>query len=130
LGGTFFLASLKPGTDLKIILLTNTIIFGVCLMLFSHMGYFPLAMLFATLGGFGMMSQSTICITIIQVDADASMRGRVISIAAMAIFGMLPLGSLVVGAVSQQIGAPDTLLCQGGIALVIAIAFSKFLTKI
>ncbi|HEX9514523.1 MAG TPA: MFS transporter [Puia sp.] len=127
LGSTFFLASLKPGADLKRTLLVNTIIFGVSLMLFSHIGYFPPAMLFAALGGFGMMSQSTICVTILQVEADANMRGRVISIAAMAIFGMLPLGSLLIGAVSQKIGAPDTILCQGIIALIIAAVFSKFL---
>ncbi len=127
--GTFFLASLKKGADLKFVLLVNTIIFGICLVLFSHMSYFPLAMLFATLGGFGMMSQSTICITILQVEAAAAMRGRVISIAAMAIFGMLPLGSLLTGAVSQRVGAPTTLLCQGIIALIIAAVFTKFLNR-
>jgi MFS family permease len=129
LSGAFFLASLKPGTDLKIILLVNTVVVGICLMFFSHISYFPLAMLFAIVGGFGMMSQSTICITIIQVEADAHMRGRVISVTAMAMFGMLPLGSLLVGAVSHQIGAPNAILCQGVIALIIAALFSKFLRK-
>ena len=63
--GSVFLASLKPGTDLKIILLINSIIFGICLMFFSHISYFPVAMLFAAISGFGMMSQTTIFITII-----------------------------------------------------------------
>jgi MFS family permease len=129
LSGAFFLASLKPGTELKIVLLVNTVLFGICLMLFSHISYFPLAMLFALIGGFGMMSQSTICITIIQVEADAHMRGRVISFAAMAMFGMLPLGSLLIGAVSHQIGAPNAILCQGIIAVIIAALFSKFLRQ-
>jgi MFS family permease len=129
LAGTFFLASLKKGADLKFVLLVNTIIFGACLILFSHMSSFPLAMFFAVVMGFGMMSQATICITTIQVEADAGMRGRVISIAAMAIFGMLPLGSLLTGAVSQRIGAPNTLLCQGIIALIIAAAFTKHLNR-
>lgn len=128
LGGTFFLASVKPGGDLKMILLISMIILGISLMLFSHMRYFPLAMLFAVLSGFGMMSLGTICITILQVEADVNMRGRVISFAAMAMFGMLPLGSVLVGVVSQKIGAPDTMLCQGIIALVIAAIFYKFLS--
>ncbi len=128
LGGTFFLASLKPGADLKTILLVNTIIFGISLMLFSHMRYFPLAMLFAVLGGFGMMSLSTICITIIQVEADVNMRGRVISFAAMAVFGMLPLGSVLVGTISQKICAPATIFGQGIIALIITAIFFKFLS--
>jgi len=129
LGGAFFLASLKPGTDLKIVLLINTIILGFGLMLFSHISYFPLAMLFATTCGFGMMSQTTIGNTIVQIHAAPHMRGRVMSFFALAFFGMLPLGSLLVGAISQRIGAPNTLLCQGAIAIIIAITFSGFLRK-
>jgi len=129
IAGSFFLASLKPGTDLKIVLFGNTIIFGVFLLLFSHTAYFPFAMLFATLTGFGMMSQTTIIMTIIQVNSDKKMRGRVMSYVAMAYFGMLPLGSLLIGAVSQQIGAPNALLCQGIIALIIAALFFKYLGK-
>lgn len=127
LGGTFFLASLKPGTDLKIVLLATNIIFGAGLILFSHVSSFPLAMLFSTIGGFGMMSQTTICMTIIQVDSDTNMRGRVMSYVAMAYFGMLPLGSLLIGGISQQIGAPNTILAEGITALIIAAVFAKFL---
>ena len=129
LGGAFFLASVKPDTDLKIILLVNTLIFGVCLMLFSHISYFPLAMVFATITGFGMMSLTTISNTIIQLKSDPRMRGRVMSYFALAFFGMMPMGSLLIGTVSQQIGAPNTLLCQGMIAIIIAIVFSGFLRK-
>jgi MFS family permease len=127
--GTFFLASLKHGADLKIILLANTLIFGAGLILFSHTHYFPLAMLFATISGFGMMSQTTICNTIIQTTVNQRMRGRVISYFAMAFFGMLPLGSLFIGAVSQRIGAPDTILSEGIAAIIIALLFSPFLSK-
>jgi MFS family permease len=126
--GTFFLASLKPGTDLKIILLVNTIILGFCLMLFSHIDFFPLAMLFATICGFGTVALTTSCMTIVQINSDAKMRGRVISYIVLGYFGMLPLGSLLIGAISQKIGAPNALLGQGAIALIIAALFTKFLT--
>jgi len=129
LGGAFFLASVKPDTDLKIILLVNTLIFGVCLMLFSHISYFPLAMVFATITGFGMMSLTTISNTIIQLKSDPRMRGRVMSYFALAFFGMMPMGSLLIGTVSQQIGAPNMLLIQGMIAVIIALVFSRFLRK-
>jgi len=127
--GAFFLASLKPDTDLKIILLINSIIFGVCLMLFSQINYFPLAMLFATITGFGMMSLTTISNTIIQVKSDPLMRGRVMSYFALAFFGMMPMGSLLIGTISQQIGAPNTLLFQGMIAIIVVLVFSGFLRK-
>jgi len=127
--GTFFLASLKPGADLKFVLLTSTIVLGLGIILFSHISYFPVAMLFAVLAGFGRMAQNTVCLTIIQVDSAPKMRGRVIGFLAMGMFGMLPIGGLLVGAVSQQIGAPNALLCQGVIAIIIAAAFYRFLSK-
>ena len=129
IGASFFLASLKKGTNLKIILLVSGIILGTGLILFSHVSYFPVAMLFATVSGFGVMSQNTTCITIIQVEAAQNMRGRMMSYVALAYFGMLPLGSLLIGIISQQIGAPNAILCQGIIALIIVAIFSKYLRK-
>lgn len=125
--GSVFLATLDPKTNLKSVLFFSTIIFGIFLILFSHMSNFPLAMVFACATGFGMMNQTTICITIVQVESDKEMRGRVMSYVAMAYFGMLPLGSLLVGIVSQKIGAPNAILAQGIIALFIAAIFNKFL---
>jgi MFS family permease len=127
-GGSVFLAALKPETDLKFVLFINSIVFGVSLILFSRINYFPLAMMFAIISGFGMMSQTTIFITIIQIESDKLMRGRVMSFIAMAYFGMLPVGSLLVGAISQQIGSPNAILGQGIIAIIIAVVFAKFLT--
>ncbi|HEY4788315.1 MAG TPA: MFS transporter [Bacteroidales bacterium] len=129
IGGTFFLASLKPGADLKFVLLANTIIMGVGLIFFSFVSYFPLAMVFAIIFGFGAVSQTTICLTIVQVHTNAMMRGRVMSFLIMAMTGMLPLGSLMAGTVSQHIGAPHTLLCQGISALIIVAVFAKFLMQ-
>jgi MFS family permease len=125
--GTLFLASLKKGTDLKIVLLINTIVLGIGLMIFSQISSFPLAMVFAVISGFGGMSLTTICLTILQVKTKAHMRGRVMSLLAMAFFGMLPVGSLLIGTVSQHIGAPDALLCAGALGIVIAAVFAKFL---
>lgn len=124
---SIFLASLKPGANLRVILLINTLVLGVSLMIFSQLSYFPLAMLFATLSGFAMMSLTTVCLTVIQVDSAPQMRGRVMSYIAMAYFGMLPLGSLIIGAVSQRIGSPAALFFQGITALMIAALFYKYL---
>ncbi|MGZ4037626.1 MAG: MFS transporter, partial [Bacteroidia bacterium] len=129
IAGSLFLASLKRGADLKPVLLINTIVLGAGLILFSRIAYFPLAMVCAVICGFGTMSQTTICITIIQVHSEPKMRGRVMSYVAMAFFGMLPLGSLLIGAVSQGIGAPNAILCQGITALIIAAVFSGVLRR-
>lgn len=125
--GAIFLASLKPGRNLRKILATNTLIFGTGLVLFSHTTYYPIALVFATIAGFGMMSQITISNTLIQTTVDPAMRGRVISFYAMAFFGMQPLGGLLIGTLSQWIGTPDTVMAQGIITLIIGFSLFRFL---
>jgi len=127
-GGTIFLASLKPATNLKRILIITIISLGIGLIFFSQIQNFWWAMPFAVIIGFGSVAQGTISNTIIQMETSAKMRGRIISIMIMAMFGMLPLGSLVVGAVTQVIGAPNTILGQGILALVLAFYFRNILS--
>ena len=128
-GGAMFLASLKPGSNLRKVLAVNTILFGTGLVLFSHMHYYPLALACAMLTGFGMMSQVTITNTLVQTTVDPNMRGRMISFYAMAFFGMQPLGGLIVGSVSQLIGVPNTVLAEGCIALLIGALHFRFLKR-
>lgn len=129
LSGAMFLASLKPGTNLKKVLFINTLLFAIGLLLFSHMQHLPLALIFVALAGFGMMSQTTISNTLIQTTVAPAMRGRVISYYAMAFFGMQPIGGLLVGSLAHYIGAPLTVLLEGIATVIIAIIFLPFLRK-
>lgn len=129
LGGAIFLASIKPGSNLRKILLINTGIFGAGLILFSHETNYPIALVFAMTAGFGMMSQTTVTNTLLQTSAAPNMRGRVISFFAMSFFGMQPLGSLLIGSISEAIGTPVTLLSEGIIAILIALIFSYYVRK-
>jgi MFS family permease len=127
--GAIFLASLKPGSNLAKILAINTFVFGAGLALFSHLTYYPLALICVMIAAFGMMSQITISNTLIQTAVDPNMRGRVISIYAMAFFGMQPLGGLIIGLVSQHIGVQNTVLAQGFVAILIGVLHVRFLRK-
>jgi len=123
--GTIFLASRKPDARLKRLLFLGTILMGVGLICFALIKNFPVAMLFAVLTGFGGMMQYTTCNIIVQSESESHMRGRAIGILLMAIFGMLPIGSLLVGAISQHIGAPATVLGEGIISIVLALVFLR-----
>jgi MFS family permease len=127
--GAVFLASLKSRANLKKILIVNLFILGLALISFSHISNFYIALFFAMLGGFAMMSQTTIGNTIIQISSSPEMRGRVISFFAMAFFGMQPLGGLLIGTVSQYIGAPNTILAEGIAAIIIGMVFLPFFKK-
>jgi MFS family permease len=127
--GAIFLASQKTGTNLKKILFINTLVFGAGLILFSHETVYPLALVFVTIAGFGMMSQITVSNTLIQTTVAPEMRGRVISYYAMAFFGMQPLGGLLVGAISRWVGTTDTLMGEGIAALLIGLLHWRYLHK-
>jgi MFS family permease len=127
--GAIFLASLKPGTNLKKVLFFNTLVFGTGLICFSHITNFPIALAFIAITGFGMMSQTTLSNTLIQTAVTPAMRGRVLSYYAMAFFGMQPIGSLLIGAISHYAGAPNTILFQGVATLLIALIFFPFLRR-
>ena len=127
--GALFLASMRPGTNLKKVLFRSTILFAIGLLALSYMTSFPVASVFITLAGFGMMAQTTLSNTLIQTTVAPSMRGRVISYYAMAFFGMQPVGSLLVGTSADAIGAPLTILIQGIATLLIAVASFPFLRR-
>ena len=111
------------------LLFVGTILMGVGLICFALIKNFPVAMLFAVLIGFGGMAQYTVANIVVQSESEPRMRGRAIGILLMAIFGMVPLGSLLVGWVSQRVGAPATVLGEGVISILLALVFMEFLTK-
>ncbi|GLU52924.1 MFS transporter [Dyadobacter frigoris] len=127
--GSLFMASIKEVSHLKLVLLVSVAILGAGLIFFSRIQYLPAAIPFAIVIGFGSLSPMTAGITIIQMQSAPEMRGRVMSYVAMAYFGMLPLGSLLVGMVSQKVSAPLTMFYQGILALIIAAIFSKYILK-
>jgi MFS family permease len=127
--GALFLASMKPGTNLKKVLFRCTLMFGIGLMSFSYITSLPLALLCITIAGFGMMAQTTISNTLIQTTVAPTMRGRVISFYAMAFFGMQPIGGLLIGGIANLIGAPLTILIEGIVTLIIAFVFFPFLRR-
>jgi len=129
IGGSLFFASLKKDANLRKVLLLSVVILAVGLILFSHASYLPVALPFAVIIGFGSLLPVSVSITTIQLEAAPHMRGRVMSFIALSYFGMLPLGSLLVGTVSQKTSAPLTMLCQGIAGLIIVALSYKILTK-
>jgi MFS family permease len=129
LAGSFYLASLPGGTNFRKVLLANTFLVGISLLLFAYITNLYLGLLFVTIGGFGTILQGSVIMTIVQRDTAAKFRGRIISIMAMAIFGMLPLGSLLVGYVAPILGTANTICIEGILAVIITVVFYKYLLQ-
>lgn len=124
--GSLFLASARK-IDLRILLLSAIAVLGVGLMVFSRMTDLHVALGVALLMGFGTLMPMTVSITIVQMEAAQNMRSRVMSYMALCLFGMLPLGSLMVGTISEHVGARATMFGQGVMALVIAGVFWRLM---
>ncbi len=127
--GAARLASLSSILYHQKILYLATLLLGGSIVALSFCTVDLPAFVFAALSGLGMMLHTTIVNTLLQTLSDVRMRGRVMSYYAMALFGMQPIGALLIGTISHRIGVEPTLLIQGLLALCLALAFRSFLWK-
>ena len=76
------------------------------------------------LTGFGMFMTGATCNTIIQSVVPEDKRSRVMSYYTMFFIGSAPIGHIAAGWLAEAIGAPQTFLVGGFIALAAGIAFA------
>ncbi len=125
LAGSIYLASRKstPGLEKWIALAAG--LFGIGLVGFSRSHVFGLSLVLVLVTGFGMMVQMASSNTVLQIVVEEDKRGRVMSLYSMAIRGMAPFGSLLVGGAASEIGAPNTLMISGLLCILGSILFAK-----
>lgn len=130
LAGSLYLASRRSVRGLVRLSALAGGLFGAALMVFaaSRAAWLSLAALFAA--GFGMIVQMAASNTVLQTLVDDDKRGRVMSLFMMAFLGMLPWGSLVVGALAGRIGVHRTLMLEGAVCLAGALAFARRLPRL
>jgi len=128
LSGSVYLASRKgiPGLEKWIALAAGFFGLGLVGFFRSHVFWLSLALVFLT--GFGMMVQMASSNTVLQTVVEEDKRGRVVSLYSMAIRGMAPFGSLLVGGAASKIGAPNTLMISGIFCILGSILFAKRLS--
>lgn len=130
LAGALYLASRASVLGLGRLIVTSAALFGLGLVAFSRAHALWLAMPLLLLAGTGMMVQTAASNTIIQTIVDEDKRGRVMSLLAMSLFGTVPLGSLIAGALATHIGAQNTILLGGAICVVASGFFLRALPEV
>jgi MFS family permease len=103
-----------------ILLVTSIVILGLCLMLFSRITYFPLALLSLVAVGVFQMLFLASTNTILQLIVPDELRGRVMSLY-MLDRGFMPAGALFAGVAAHLIGAPATVATMGAIVIVLSL---------
>jgi len=124
-----YLANLKSAKPLMKITIIASGIFGFSLVLLSYSSILPLALVFMTLSGLGMMAQTSAINTYIQTHAVPEMRGRAISYYVMAYQGMIPIGSLLIGWGAHAFGPRLAVCIAGLIGLFATLMFVLYKTK-
>jgi MFS family permease len=121
--GALYMASRTEKTNLLRLIVFSSLLFCLSLTLFAYTTQLPVALLFILIGEGGMLAQIAATNTYVQTRVEEGMRGRVLSYYGMAFQGMQPLGSLVVGWAAHARSAPFTVMLEGILGLLAALAF-------
>lgn len=98
----------------------GTFVMPVFLILFSYTRILPTSFLTLMGAGWGFMVIVNLSNTLVQTSVTDELRGRVMGIFTFTFFGFLPIGSLINGALADQIGAPLTVQINGLVLLAAA----------
>ncbi len=93
----------------RLMILGGLWIFSAMLVLVAIVRWYPLVLLCMAVGGWGMLVYFSTTNTLIQTSVTDEMRGRVMGIWALVFGGMLPVGGIESGVVSQAVGVPWTI---------------------
>ena len=102
----------------RLLILGGLWLFSAMLLLLAVVRWYPLVLLCLMVGGWGMLLYFSTTNTLIQSSVSNAMRGRVMGIWAVVFGGMMPLGGLESGFLSQAVGVPWTItvgavICAG-----------------
>jgi len=101
----------------------TSLTFGAALIAFAFSQIFWLSMVLMLLVGFSMMQVIASGNTILQTIVDEDKRGRVMSFYTLAFIGAAPIGSLLAGALANQVGAVPTVIVCGLLCIIASLWF-------
>jgi len=119
------------------LLLAGNVFFGLAVAAFALSRNFALSCLFLALVGAGMVSITTTVNTLLQTLVQDEMRGRVMSMYALAFIGLPPVGGLLIGALADLIGwrwgrhgAQWALAAGGAVIVLFAIGLTLIVPRV
>ncbi len=123
--GAFYMAWRRGVAGLGRVIVVASFCFGLGLLLLSVSRTLWMALAVLGLVGFGLMVQVAASNTFIQSVVDDAMRGRVMSLYALSLLGMVPFGNLIGGYLGEHVGLTPTLVGGGTVCLAAATLFSR-----
>lgn len=130
LAGALYLAARRTVVGLGRVITFAAAIFGAGLIAFSFSHNFWISLCLMPITGASMIVQMAGSNTILQTLVDDDKRGRVMAFFTMSFMGMVPIGSLLSGALAVRIGAPRTVMLGGLLCIIGAAVFGRVLPQL
>jgi MFS family permease len=128
--GALFVASLSDTTSRGFLLTVGNLTFPLFLLLFAFSRSFIFSLLMMMMVGSSFVLQNSLANTLLQLICPDEMRGRVMSLYTLIFQGMMRLGGLQAGYMSDWIGAPLSVALGAVVSLVyglfVAVRYPKF----
>jgi MFS family permease len=128
--GAFLIAHLGDRSKRGRLLAMANIGFPIVLLAFANNTNFVLALALAFLLGVGFMLEFTNINTLLQLNVQEGMRGRVMSLYTLTFFGFAPFGNLSIGNLAELWGLSRTISLSAGIALVLGLIVLVLVPKV
>jgi predicted MFS family arabinose efflux permease len=123
-GGLRLAAVAGRGSQLRILVVAG-IALGVGLVLLPFAGSFALTLALMLVVGWGMVTYSATSNTVIQTIVPDLLRGRIMSLYTVVMIGLLPIGSLILGALADRYGTALALGVGGALwTAIVGLAFA------
>jgi len=118
-----YLANLKRSDNMGKIMIAASLLMGFSIIILAYSNSLTVALICMALSGVGMMAQTSSINIYIQTQSAVNMRSRSISYYLMAYQGMIPVGSLIIGYISNSLGVRTTVAIQGIICIISVIVY-------
>jgi MFS family permease len=126
LSGALLIAAIGHSYSKGNLLSLATFVMPLSLLIFSFTGILPASFITLLGVGWGFMVIINLSNTLVQVNVEDALRGRVMGIFTFTFFGLMPIGSLINGAIADQIGAPMTIQINALVLITAAVILLLF----
>jgi len=121
LASALFIASLGRFNYKGKLLSIGAITFPLLMIIFSYVHIIPLSLIIIFALGSALILTMNIANSLVQTLVPDNLRGRVMGIYTLTFFGLLPIGSLMMGTLAEYFGESDAILISSVATFVIAV---------
>lgn len=130
LTGALMLANKASIKKFPNLILTTGLLFATGLGIFTISNSLLVSIPAIIITGFGMVTLFAACNTLLQTMVLENMRGRIVALYSMSFMGFTPIGSILMGSITEFAGLQPTLLVAAVLCLFVAIWYSRHLSGI